>query len=433
MTVFTARTVLLVVALAAPAGAQSFQKIVDSTHAVPGLNVTFEDFDAPVLDGLALAFRAQSFSSLAGTGIFRADTSGTFAAIATRLTQSPAGGTFSDFGQSDDMPSIDAGTVAFVGLSSGGKGVFRGSGGALDTIATDGTDFPDTDVVPFRFYAPSLDRRVAVTMTNSPATPYFSGVYSYDSTQLFTVVDTNPATFGYFNIGNATTAAGLPNEGVYVYDVNQSPTGPYLIYRRSYQGAALGTPELIVASNTLRPDGLTPFVYPARSQADRGDPEQLCFMDGVGLQNGGVFRATATTIETVADTDTPIPDGTGHFTDFGLWCSIYAGDVAFVGRGVGGQQGVYVGRAQGVLEKVVDTGDTLGGATPVIFDLSREALSGGRLAFKAFAGPESALWITPAPEPSALAAGVVALLACAVLSRRRQYVIDASHAPRGSA
>jgi len=85
-----------------------------------------------------------------------------------------------------------------------------------------------------------------------------------------------------------------------------------------------------------------------------------------------------------------------------------------------GRQGVYVGHPNGFLEKVVDTGDTLGGATPYIFDLSREALSDGRLAFKAIAGPETALWITPAPEPGAFAAGCVALLAFAGVRRARQ-------------
>jgi hypothetical protein len=425
--------VALALVLAAPAGAQTFQKIVDNTNPVPGLNVTFSELDPPVFDGTTLAFRAQSFASLAGTGIFRVDQTGTVEAVATRQTQSPAGGAFSDFGQSSDLPSIHAGTVAFIGLSSGGKGIFSGSGGSLTTIVTDDTDFPDTDVVPFRFYSPSLDGRVAVTMTNSPATPNFAGVYSYEVAELFTVVDTNPATFGHFNIGNATTAGILPGEGVYVYDVNQSPTGPYLIYRRSYQGPNLGDPEALVASGMLRPDGVTTFAYPSRSQVDRSDSEQLCFLDGTGVQGGGVFRVIGTAIETVADTDTPIPDGSGNFTEFGLWCAIEAGDVAFVGRGAEGQQGVYVGRSNGILEKVVDTGDTLGGATPYLFEVSREALSDGRLAFKASAGPETALWITSAPEPSARAAGLAALLACATLRRRSQYAIDASHAPRGSA
>ena len=48
-----------------------------------------------------------------------------------------------------------------------------------------------------------------------------------------------------------------------------------------------------------------------------------------------------------------------------------------------------------------------GRATPYFFELSREALSDGQLAFVASA------W--------------------AALRRRRQYVIDASQAPRGSA
>ncbi len=410
---------LLVFGLATQAGAQSFQKIVDDAHTVPGLNVIFDDFDPPVLDGRTLAFRAQSFSSFAGTGIFRVNYAGRFAAVATRQTTSPAGGTFSDFGQGNDPPSISFGTVAFIGLTNSSQGIFAGSGGELTTIVTATTDFPDTDVTPLRFDPPSLDGRVAVTMTNSPATPYFSGVYSYRSSNLFTVVDTDPSTFFYFNVSNATTASVVPESGAYVYEENDSPTGPYFIYRRSYQGPTLGDPEQIVASNTLRPDGMTAFSGPSRAQADRGDPEQLCFMDGIGPSQGGVFRAIGTTIETVADTSTPIPEGSGNFTEFGYWCAIDAGAVAFVGRGAEGQQGVYLGRPNGALEKIVDTGDMLDGASPYLFDLSREALSNGLLAFKASAGAGQALWTVPVPEPDASAAGFVAVLACAALCRGR--------------
>jgi hypothetical protein len=310
--------------------------------------------------------------------------------------------------------------VAFLGSSSAKSGVFTGSGGSLNTVVTTDTDFPDTDVVPLGFGPPSLNGRIAVTMTNSPQTPYFSGVYSYDLGLLFRVVDTSLATFGYFNVSLGTTATGLPNQDVYLFSVNQSPTGPHFIYRRRYDEPTLADPELIVGTSTLRPDGVTVFGTPSRAQPDRHDIDRLCFLDGTGVSNGGVFRVTGTAIETVADTSTPIPDGTGNFTEFGSWCAIDSGDVAFVGRGSGGQQGVYIGRSTGELEKIMDTNGTLGGATPSSFDLSREALYDGRLAFKSFAGGEQAIWVTPAPEPGGVCAGLAVLIAIVPIARGRR-------------
>jgi hypothetical protein len=69
-----------------PVGAQTFQKIVATEVVVPGLGVTFGELDPPVLSGDELAFRAQSFVSQAGTGIFKADLQENFTPIATRQT-----------------------------------------------------------------------------------------------------------------------------------------------------------------------------------------------------------------------------------------------------------------------------------------------------------------------------------------------------------
>jgi hypothetical protein len=413
--------VSLVLIAFAPVGAQTFQKIVATEVVVPGLGVTFGELDPPVLSGDELAFRAQSFVSQAGTGIFKTDLDGNFTSIATGQTANPAGGgVFTEFGEFSDLPSIHSGTVAFTARNASKRGVFTGSGVGLNAIVTTDTDFPDTDVVPLKFGSPSLHGRIAVTMSNSSHVPSFAGIYSNDLGTLFTVIDTSNATFGYFNVSLGTTATGLPNEDVFLFSVNQSPSGPHYIFRRSYDEPTFADPELIVGTNTQRPDGVTLFDTPSRAQPDRHNIDRLCFMDGAGITNGGVFRATGTAIETVADTSTPIPDGIGNFTEFGLWCAIDAGDVAFVGRGSDGQQGVYIGRWTGVLEKIIDTNGMLGGSTPSIFDLSREALYDGRLAFKAFAAGEQTIWVTTAPEPDGVCAGLAALLAMISIRRRRR-------------
>jgi hypothetical protein len=87
----------------------------------------------------------------------------------------------------------------------------------------------------------------------------------------------------------------------------------------------------------------------------------------------------------------------------------------FQAQGSGGQNGVYIGRANDSLDKVIDTSDSLDGETPFQFETGREAIANGRVAFVAYAGGQS-IWV---PEPGNTLAGLVALVALAVLTTRR--------------
>jgi hypothetical protein len=199
--------------------------------------------------------------------------------------------------------------------------------------------------------------------------------------------------------------------------VNDTPSGPYSIWRRSFAGSSLGDRELVVDSGTMKPGGQEFFGAVHSPQLDRSDPDQLCFLEGAPIT--GVYRFGGAGFATVADTATAIPNGTGDFTGFGLYCAIDAGDVVFTGQGSGGQWGVYARRANGTLERIADTSTLLGGATPFIFETSREAISDGRIVFSASAGPQRTIWVTPAPEPGAAGAALAALLALAGAARRR--------------
>jgi hypothetical protein len=246
----------------------------------------------------------------------------------------------------------------------------------------------------------------------------FAGVYSFDGSTLFAVADTNvqPVTT-FFNVSDGTVsgpeAGGLQvDEGAYAFAVNQSPIGPFFVYRRRY--GPLEPAELIASGGDPLPDDK--FVLgPHSPQMDRSDPEQLCFLGGAPI--AGVYRWDGSQSELVADTETAIPGGTGTFTGFGLDCAIDSGDVVFTGTGSDGQWGVYAGRASGALERVADTSTMLGAATSSIFETSREAISDGRIAFKAFASGRQSIWVTPAPEPGAALAAASALLALAALTR----------------
>ena len=83
----------------------------------------------------------------------------------------------------------------------------------------------------------------------------------------------------------------------------------------------------------------------------------------------------------IADTSTPIPDGTGNFVEFG---AMSGGDpgAAFLGLDSAGQTGIYY--FDGVqLHKIIASGDALHGKTIASLSLSSRGLSGNQIAFQA--------------------------------------------------
>src|SRR4029079_5529191 len=83
----------------------------------------------------------------------------------------------------------------------------------------------------------------------------------------------------------------------------------------------------------------------------------------------------------IADTSTAIPGGTGNFTSFGA-VSLSAPDVAVLGFGANGQEGIY-DMTGGSLLKVVDLIDLVDGRPITSLSFSRSGLSGNPLAFQA--------------------------------------------------
>jgi hypothetical protein len=87
---------------------------------------------------------------------------------------------------------------------------------------------------------------------------------------------------------------------------------------------------------------------------------------GIGGQLGAYVKIPNESIRPGADLNTAIPSGTGNFTDFGPLTSIDSGNVAFIGSGDGGQQGVYVVPTTAIPPnpiKVADTNTAIPGGT----------------------------------------------------------------------
>jgi hypothetical protein len=89
------------------------------------------------------------------------------------------------------------------------------------------------------------------------------------------------------------------------------------------------------------PDGAGTFTnFPYAPAIDAGN---VAFLGtGAGGQQGVYFRTRPVDpCRLIADLSTPIPGGTGNFTGFAGAPDVSGEAVAFFGTGAGGQQGVY--------------------------------------------------------------------------------------------
>jgi hypothetical protein len=86
-------------------------------------------------------------------------------------------------------------------------------------------------------------------------------------------------------------------------------------------------------------------------------------------------------LKKVADLNTAIPDGTGNFTSFGA-VSVSATDLALIGNGSNGA-GIFDLTAGDELQKVIATGQVIGGKTITGLTMGRTGLNGDPIAFQA--------------------------------------------------
>jgi hypothetical protein len=395
--------------------AQGFQRVVGLDDPAPGGGV-FGELEPPSFDGSYVSFRGRRDVS-PQRGVFRLDLQGGGIVIAHTDTPLPGGsGDFIGFGGGFDYPSLDDGEVIFNGTGSDRAGVYRGDGNAVSLLADGMTAFPNAPGGLASFGPPSGDGRFVTSLSNSPVVPFFAGIYSEVDFELFSVVDTSHP---FFNVDQGVVGAGL-----YAFHENDSPDGPHALYVAEQTPQGAGPPELVVHGGDPIPGRSRVFDTLIFPQLDRSHGD-LCFRaDDGSLGYEGVFRwdRSEGALELVADTETPIPAGSGSFIGFSLYCSIDAGEVVFAGTGAGSQQGIYRKPAGGALEKVIDTSDLLEGASVFQLDTSREAIIDGRIAFQAAGDFGGALFVTAAPEPGATASLATALGSIALLARWRVRV-----------
>jgi uncharacterized delta-60 repeat protein len=366
-------------------------KVVATGDPVPGGGVFATFPEAASIRGSLVAFRGLGGAGVQGIyGCMPADPCVPLASVGTSI---PGGtGTFSGFGG----PSTAGRFTSFLGTGAGQAGVYScdraiptdpcvpiadlgslipgGSGaftGFADVGAAGGlTGFVGTGASQQGVYA--CDRAiptdpctpVADLTTSIPGgTGAFVGFGALSLTA--DVTQQAPAAIVAF-VGN-----GSGQQGVYACD-RTIPTDPC---------------TRVADRTTAIPGGTGTFTAFSRVAValdfGQADPPPIALFVGNGPGQQGVYSCDlsiptdpCTPVATLA---TAIPGGAGTFTGFGAVATSRT-HAAFLGRGVSGQEGIYVAST---LQKVVATGDPLAGRTVAALRFGRDGLDANRLAFNA--------------------------------------------------
>ena len=214
-------------------------------------------------------------------------------------------------------------------------------------------------------YPPAIrDGRVVFTSNRFQQ----GGVYTYAGGQLSVVADTNTTvpggTSSFWSFG-ASPSIDANGNVAFQAGVLGGVSGIY-----AQLGGTLG---VVADTNTPIPGGTGAFTWFGGLSMDNG---QVAF-NGTGADRGGIYMASSG-ITVVADTDTPIPSGSGNFTSLTA-PSLDSGQVAFHGSGANGQQGIYTDI--GGLSVVADTTTPIPGGTGNFEELFEPSIDDGNVAF----------------------------------------------------
>ena len=354
----------------APAAANAFNKIVDTTLIAPDGNTVFT-ISQPQLSGTNVVFVAATGTPNAYIFVVPV-TGGVPAALVSEQTKVPGGsGTFTSdqFGYfsayqppNGSPPVIGDRSVAFIGHdAAGNEGVYSVpiAGGKVRKLADYNTAIPGGPVqnnatfnVNYSFENIAISGDTVVFDTNG------GGVYSVksDGSKLTRIADFNtPATQPPFQVDQF----GQPSiSGKSIAFVGSTVFGPFGIY---VDGP--GNPVATAVANSF--DG---FTYPI------GSGRSILFLAHLANQDEGIFDVgtSGATQRQIVDLSTPLPPGTpgaqfanlGSLDVFDSYASL--GNLrifhAETTDGTNDYQGLF--KSCGArLEKLLADGDTLDGAT----------------------------------------------------------------------
>ncbi|MGZ4975670.1 MAG: DUF7453 family protein [Methylobacter sp.] len=279
--------------------------------------------------------------------------------------------------------SLDKGTVAYtfsgwadaqsVRISSNGIRTFVTGGNILDKFSEPTVS---DGVIAFSAKYSALDYPPSGIYT------YTSGVYIYNNN----VSGSSPVAIvtPYSSVPGGTgkfASFGAPSiNGSLVAFGGGGSNGENGIYATDI--GIPGVVDIVVDKNTPIPEGTGNFI-------DFGKPSlydnNIAFRGADSNGHQGIYIEDGTSLNVIVDTLTPTPDGVGNFTGFGD-PALGENLLAFFGSDSNSGRGIYVYRIdakQNQLLKIIDTGEQLDGKTIEEFGFGRGGLSGNKLVFVA--------------------------------------------------
>jgi hypothetical protein len=339
-----------------------FTRIADTHTPVPGgINgqpADFEYFRGVAIDGSLLVFEGEDSGGY--SGLFTSFGGAAPQAVVTSDMQIP--GSSERFWLRGSF-SVDGGEIAFV-TGTLTTSLFRAQGGSLLKIADTQTPIPGgSGTFTALVDTVSLDAGTALFMDwNSP------GLYLGNANSVERLTDAQLPPPGYpapfvnffepvFDSGNAAFVGIKPDLSGGIYLANATQT--FEVARLN--DPAPGAPWQFRVFGDLSIDG-----------------SDVAFTAADFQDHGGVYLWSAGTLIRIADSNTPVPGGSGQFQRF-FTTSVSGGNVLFWARTGGDTTGIFLW-SHGELRKVLATGDMLDGNPVYDPRITRESLSGSRIA-----------------------------------------------------
>ena len=268
---------------------------------------------------------------------------------------------------------ISNGNVAFRGEGdSEQEGIYLFNGSILSKVADLNTPIPEGSGNFIFVNVPVMDDNNIFFLGHGASGQV--GFYLYDGTTSVKVADLNtPIPDGS---GNFTG----------FYHPNFRISGRNMVFRAGGSGAQFGiylfngtSLSKVADPNTPIPGGSGNFTNFTEDPVISGG--NVAFF-GEGSSGQGIYLFNGTTLSKVADQNTPIPDGSGNFTFFPTTSqiSVSGSSVVFLGNGDSGQQGIYLSNGS-TLTKVVDLNTPIPGGSGNFHGLGSPVIKDGYVDF----------------------------------------------------
>ncbi len=342
------------------------EMIVDTNTPIPSGSGTFDAIREHIaLDGESVAFVGTGPSQQKGIYLVSGNS---LSVVADMNTAIPDGtGNFTNF---DHRICLDGNDVAFTGFgSSGQKGIYLASDGSLSKVADFNTPVPGGSS-NFRNFHVTLSLERGVVAFVGWGSSGEIGVYLFRVGLLTVVADTN------------TPVPGGSGNFITFRDPSLSGTDAAFVGLDSFQQEGIyisrdGVITVLADANIPIPGGSGNFLH---FFATTLDGSEMAFRGEDSSRRGGIYLASGGSVTLVADTNTPVPEGMGNFTNVGGF-SLDNGNVAFGGFGSSGQEGIYLSR-RGSLQKIIDLNDPLENKDTMVLAHGKVGLSGDAIAFR---------------------------------------------------